>query len=516
MQKFSFSHLDSLNFNDQKEYITKFFVPLTTGEHCLLENGVYVVKETATIKSVYFNRFGKKLSEFYFHEFNKIRTPVYKLNKPLLFDENVNLCPQLPTHKPYSDFDVIIKNKCKIFLDYMFDVLCNKRDDVMAHLCKWIANMCKGNKNDAALVLKTGAKGVGKSTLPVMLTNYIIGRKLGLQSSSRPLLSNFNSVLADKLLVYFEELETFSVSQWMGVDSVIKRLITSDVMLIEKKGIDSYEIDNINNYIFLTNHDLCDADRRMFVLDVQCKYLGKDDYWINLYNNCMNEEVGYALFCYFSEIDTTGFRPQSYPMTTSKLNSISKRLDIVYQFLKEEYILKNQDLKIKLSDFYENFTSWCIKHQKKACIKTDFVTKLSEIQVNHYKSNGYLSYNVKVDVLKSIADKQHWINELDEYKKRNDDEGIEELNPLETVVEPLETVETVERVEINDLINKNVKVKMLIESNQKITTMLTDLLNNLNIEKIKQEIEELPKPKVKNSKSNNKKIDSLIDSIELF
>ena len=48
--------------------------------------------------------------------------------------------------------------------------------------------------------------------------------------------------------------------------------------------------------------------------------------------------------------------------------------------------------------------------------KTDFVSKLKEIQIFHKKLNGYWVYNVKLDVLKEIAAQQHWMTELDEYE----------------------------------------------------------------------------------------------------
>ena len=61
----------------------------------------------------------------------------------------------------------------------------------------------------------------------------------------------------------------------------------------------------------------------------------------------------------------------------------------------------------------------------KACQKTDFVSKLKEIQIFHKKSNGYLVYNVKLDVLKEIAAQQHWMTELDEYTEGSDDSNDE-------------------------------------------------------------------------------------------
>ena len=52
---------------------------------------------------------------------------------------------------------------------------------------------------------------------------------------------------------------------------------------------------------------------------------------------------------------------------------------------------------------------------KKPCGKFDFVSKLSEIQINHYDSCGNKKYKVSLETLNTIAQKNNWINELDEY-----------------------------------------------------------------------------------------------------
>ena len=64
MENFSFAILKSFNFNQQKEYIIKYFVPLSNGSHCMLQNGVFELIADEVIKKVYFNRFDKKLSDF--------------------------------------------------------------------------------------------------------------------------------------------------------------------------------------------------------------------------------------------------------------------------------------------------------------------------------------------------------------------------------------------------------------------------------------------------------------------
>jgi len=498
MQNFNFEQLDSLNFNVQKNYLTQFFVPLSNGSHCMLNNGLFEIITDEVLNKVYLKRCGKKLREYYTEEYRTIRTPVYEINKPVFYENKINLCPQLPNHIPFKDFPKNIQNKCQIFLSYIFEVLCDKRVDVQTHLHKWIANLCKGNKNDCALVLKTLSKGVGKSTLPQMLSKHILGPKLCLETGSEPLKSRFNNILGGKLLVSFEELETFSQAEWAAVESVLKRQITSDRIVLQAKGQDSFESKNINNYILLSNHDVYDSDRRMFVLDVQTHYKGNCEYWSNIYNNCFNNDVGNALYSYFYEIDTTNYYPQQYPMTDNKLNSISKRLDFTFQYIKEEYILCNKDLKSKLSDLYDDYKFWCTKTQKKSCQKTDFVSKLKEIQIYHKKSNGYLVYNYKLDVLKEIAAQQNWMTELDEYNDKDDDDDEDETpqNSSQKAITQAMTVDEYNKYEEGKIINEKLQnenkevYKNLLKSNEQITNLVNMVMDKFNIENITMELED--------------------------
>ncbi len=80
---FSFEQLDSLNFNDQKNYLTQYFVPLSNGSHCMLKDGLYEMMTDEVINKVYLKRCGKKLREYYTEEYRVIRTPVYEINKPV-------------------------------------------------------------------------------------------------------------------------------------------------------------------------------------------------------------------------------------------------------------------------------------------------------------------------------------------------------------------------------------------------------------------------------------------------
>ena len=260
----------------------------------------------------------------------------------------------------------------------------------------------------------------------------------------------------------------------------------------------------------------------MFVLDVQTHYKGNREYWSNLYSNCFNNDVGNALYSYFYEIDTNNYHPQDYPITENKLNSISKRLDYTYQYIKEEFILINKDLKSKLSDLYDEFSAWCIRNSKKPCQKTDFVSKLKEIQLYHKKSNGYLVYNYKLDVLKEIAAQQHWMTELDEYEK-NETEilTIPTVTECEFIEQHNKYQEEKLRNEELQAENKNIYARLL-KSNEQITNLVKIVLQNLNIENINAEYKEFKTSETKYKQNDiiktkkSKNIAEFVESIELF
>lgn len=146
MENFSFKKLKELSLIDSKDYIAKYFVPLSDGNHAFLNNGKYEITSHDIIMRVYINRFPKHLKPFYVNEHDKILTPVYKLNKPILYDDKLNLCPQLREPKPFNSLPEKDRKGAELFLDYMDEVLCSRKSDVFKHLKLWTANVCKGKK----------------------------------------------------------------------------------------------------------------------------------------------------------------------------------------------------------------------------------------------------------------------------------------------------------------------------------------------------------------------------------
>jgi hypothetical protein len=419
MTTFSFDDIKCLLANDQKEYITKFFIPLRSGDHVVLgENNTYEIVEQAVLKKVYFSRLSTDLNKFYFNEYTNLKSVVCELNKPQLYESYFNVCPAIKsTYKPYKEFSSIEKEGVELFLQYIMDVLASDCEESYTYILKWLSNMLKGNKNDACIYLK-GGQGIGKSTLSDFLKDHVIGTDLLLETGSNPLKNKFNNILQGKLLVQFSELENFGVNEWASISSTLKRIITSTTYTIEGKGKDPIQIRNINNYILDSNNDAIkdDEGRRYFIADVSHKYQGdKNGYFTNLRKKCFNNNVGAAFYSFMLEFDTKGFKPQDYPMTKSKLNAISKRLDSVYKFLRDNYVLKKTAIFKKPKELFIEYAKYCEDRNIKHHELIEFRNKLTQINIESVVATAKRTphYRVSIEELNELAERKKWIHEND-------------------------------------------------------------------------------------------------------
>jgi hypothetical protein len=263
-----------------------------------------------------------------------------------------------------------------------------------------------------------GVQGVGKSSLYYLLSNHVLGKNLCLETGSDPIRTKFNEILGGKLLVNIEELENFSRNEWESISSTLKRMITSNNITLQNKCTKAYETTNINNYILCSNNDAIKDDdgRRYFILDISTKKINNRDYYDSLYK-CFNDEVGEAFYHYLYRLDTNNFNPQSFPLTDNKLDSLSKRLDNVYKFIKEEYILNYMKIETPISELYNEYKLYCSGNNIKNTSKEDFHRKLSEVGFNRCKFNSKLYYKIPFEELVKTAKNKNWIHELDEFQE---------------------------------------------------------------------------------------------------
>ena len=461
MESFSITHINELSVSDAKEYVKRYFYPLSSGLHVQVdydEDGkpVYEIKEDKVIKSVYFNRLAKVIQDFYFKEYDQIKTLTCELNKPFVFGKFINTCPSFKHEaKQYCDFPAEVKSKVDMMLSFLKEVWASNNELQYQFIIKWFSNMARGGKNQSVLYLRA-EQGIGKSTFTDFLRKHVIGSKLCVQSGSQPLISQFNAILFCKLLVIFEELENFSTNQWQGVSTRLKRDTTSDTCTYEDKFQKAFTAKNISNYIINSNVDAIKDDdgRRYFILDLSNKRKGDFAYFKTIYDNCMNDTVGEAFFAYLMTIDLTGYHDQDFPTTKAKEDAIVKRLDTVIRYLKDKYILKRKAFDTNLKDAFSEYESYCELDGSKSCCKIEFNKRLETLNIKSYKSNGiHNKFKVSTEMLEELATKNKWMHSTDVYEEEQAPSDLDLVDPKDKQILDLknEIEELKKQLAVNNL-----------------------------------------------------------------
>lgn len=402
------------------EYIAQYFFQSINDNYYFwnAENKQFVLHSKETMKNVYFSKLPDEINIYFFKERTTLYEVVSEVNKPRLYDNKINLFQGFKHEnvKPYAEYSKKIRKAVELYLSYMKEVLCSNDQASFEYILKWTANMCKGKKNDSCLYMK-GIEGIGKSSFSDFLKQYVLGGKITTNAGTDALRTTYNKKLCGMLLVVFEELPNFGDREWEGVSSTLKDFITGLMTWYSDKYEKAFEARNINNYIINANVEaLKNSDgRRYFIVPLSTKRKGDFVYFGQLRDMCFNDDVGEAFFSYCLEIDTTHFKPQDMPTSIGKRNAIAERLDTVYEFLKQEFILKRKGISMQVNDLYDLYHTFCVDSCKKVLGKIKFCTKLRDVQIEYRPSNGKNVFVYTQEQLAKIADDGKWIHELDLY-----------------------------------------------------------------------------------------------------
>ncbi|TGD95857.1 bifunctional DNA primase/polymerase [Methylobacterium nonmethylotrophicum] len=153
---------------------------------------------------------------------------------------------------------------------HLFDNICHGSLILYRALLSWIAQLLQqpGRKLGSAVVLR-GVKGCGKSIVADWLRRIIGDKHARKISNPRHLTGQFNSHFGEAILVVMEE------AYWAGdhsVEGMLKDFITSDDIMLERKGIDAEEVKNYSRLLVISNNDWVvpagHGERRFMVFDV--------------------------------------------------------------------------------------------------------------------------------------------------------------------------------------------------------------------------------------------------------
>lgn len=212
---------------------------------------------------------------------------------------------------------------CDLILQHFLQYICTGEQKHYDCLLDFLAHMVQKpqEKPNYAIVL-CGEKGTGKDTVGEYLYPFLKRNRAKIGGQMKHLTSSFNALLENALLVHVEE------GMWGGnreAESALKSLITASTVRIERKGIDTFEVDSFCRILMTANADWAvpatPGERRFFVLDVS-------DHW-SIRNKSEGERKAYfdsiyaerdtggaeALLHLLMERDITGFNPRQAPET---------------------------------------------------------------------------------------------------------------------------------------------------------------------------------------------------------
>lgn len=477
MTEFDFNEYTKLYENgmlkdhlDAKNYISKFFYPLTTGQHALIENNEISLISDDIMKKVYIARWDNDIIKWY--KKNTIpRKLICDLDKPMIGDKFINVSKQLKhQYVKYSTFDNKIKTSVEMILKYIDDVWANNNKDMFNYIISWLSDMVKGKKNQSCLYAKS-IEGVGKSTLTEFISEYVIGNDVYLKGKSDHLKGEHNLGMLGKLLVVFEELQIFSEKEWHAIDAELKDLITCEKASYTDKYEKRFDAKNTNNYIILTNFDLKGAHgRRVVVLEISTKYLNDFEYFKKLRKECFNNTIGHAFFCYLMDHDTSKYESYKIPETSKKRELYLHLLPAQEKFLKKYFLLRQIGINMKCKDLFEMFRE--SEEFKQGMTPHNFYSHLLEIGFKKKVGHARIEkYEISYGELLEFAKKRKWVDSLDHETIEDNENNTQEQSDL-----------TIEQ-QIHSLENQKYGIEQqIIKLKQQLEKPIIKIVKSSNIE----------------------------------
>ncbi|HEX6015403.1 MAG TPA: primase-helicase family protein, partial [Geminicoccaceae bacterium] len=200
---------------------------------------------------------------------------------------------------------------------HLRSVVCAGNEEHYRWLLGWLAYCVQnpGNQAEVAVVLR-GLKGTGKGMLGRLLMRVFRNHCLHI-TNPRHLVGNFNAHLVDALFLFLAE--AFWAGDKQG-EGTLKALITERSLMIEPKGMDSFQMPNRLKILMASNNDwvvpASAGERRYLLLDVSDAKKGDQAYFTRLSAAIEGDELA-ALLHDLLRHDLAGWEHRAVPHTAA-------------------------------------------------------------------------------------------------------------------------------------------------------------------------------------------------------
>ena len=243
-------------------------------------------------------------------------------------------------------------------------ILCGNDQNVADYIVKWFAQMFQYPATKTIVPTFISGEGAGKGSLL-----DVNGRMMGSQkvicttTPSRDVWGNFNGIMSDAFLVNLNEM---SKKETTDAEGKIKGLITDPQLFINKKGIDSYNINSFHRFIITTNNEdpitTKKGDRRNLIIRSSDEKCGDMEYFKDLHETFNDINVMRTIYDYLMEIpDMDSFGSLVRPETEYQ-NDMKEVNKSVFDRWIENFVRVNRDkttIKLLGEEQCNLFRQWC-------------------------------------------------------------------------------------------------------------------------------------------------------------
>lgn len=247
------------------------------------------------------------------------------------------------------------------------------------YVLEWLSFIIKNKKKtNVCIVLYSNEHGVGKNTIIELFIKLLDDKYTSKIEKLDNLAAEFNKNMENALFIYGDEI----LAKNKDLYTFLKNTITRTELLINRKGIDSYKIKDLCNYMFTTNDSIPfkieEKDRRISML--QCSETKMTDKECNEYYKLFEDH----------DLMASMFHELLLMETPNKIQVLNTELK---EDIQEVYTSS------PIKYLYKNFTEL----NNKKCSVQDMMDRIKEYE----KSQGYTEIKTKKQLtlsLNKIAD----------------------------------------------------------------------------------------------------------------
>lgn len=326
-----------------------------------------------------------------------------------------------------------IEGDWSLLREHIHQNICSGDDALFNYVMGWCATMIQkpGDPAEVALVMR-GKRGTGKGTLAKALLRLLGQHGLPI-ANSKHLVGNFNAHLRDAVLVFADE--AFWAGDKQG-ESVLKTLITEDMITVEAKHRDAVTVKNRIHMLIASNNDWAVPagleERRFCVLDVSERRMQDHTYFAAINEQLASGGLEAMLF-ELQNYDLSGFEVRNVPDTKAlreqKMLSMDPETKWWFQKLWSGLLLnyhEKWELEVEKDKMYDDYImSVGRTGVARRSVQTELALKLQKLLPSGYPKSHRRLVERKDDTGEAQLQRiPHWeFPALDECRRHFDQES---------------------------------------------------------------------------------------------